>query len=59
MIAKVVHPEFGAIPQIGVAPKFSATPGRLRTPAPKPDEHTEEVLREAGLSEAEIARLTA
>jgi crotonobetainyl-CoA:carnitine CoA-transferase CaiB-like acyl-CoA transferase len=58
MIAEVAHPEYGPIPQIGVAPKFSATPGRVRTPAPKPGEHTEEVLREAGLSEAEIARLT-
>jgi crotonobetainyl-CoA:carnitine CoA-transferase CaiB-like acyl-CoA transferase len=59
MIAEVAHPEYGKIPQIGVAPKFSATPGRVRTPAPKPGEHTEEVLREAGLSEAEVARLTA
>jgi alpha-methylacyl-CoA racemase len=42
-----------------VAPKFSATPGRVRTPAPKPGQHTEEVLREAGFSTEEIARLTA
>ncbi len=59
MIAELEHPEYGKIPQIGVAPKFSATPGRVRTLAPKPGEHTEEVLREAGFSKQEIARLTA
>ena len=59
MITELEHPEYGKIPQIGVAPKFSATPGRVRTPAPKPGQHTEEVLREAGFSTEEIARLTA
>jgi crotonobetainyl-CoA:carnitine CoA-transferase CaiB-like acyl-CoA transferase len=59
MIAELEHPEYGKIPQIGVAPKFSATPGRVRTLAPKPGQHTEEVLREAGFSEQEIHRLTA
>ncbi len=59
MITELEHPEYGRIPQIGVAPKFSATPGRVRTPAPKPGQHTEEVLREAGFSTEEIARLTA
>ena len=59
MIAEVEHPEYGRIPQIGVAPKFSDTPGSVRTPAPKPGEHTEEILREAGYSSEEIAHLTA
>jgi crotonobetainyl-CoA:carnitine CoA-transferase CaiB-like acyl-CoA transferase len=59
MIAELEHPEYGRIPQVGVAPKFSATPGRVRTPAPKAGQHTEEVLREAGFSTEEIARLTA
>jgi crotonobetainyl-CoA:carnitine CoA-transferase CaiB-like acyl-CoA transferase len=59
MITELEHPEYGRIPQVGVAPKFSATPGRVRTPAPKPGQHTEEVLREAGFSTEEIARLTA
>jgi crotonobetainyl-CoA:carnitine CoA-transferase CaiB-like acyl-CoA transferase len=58
MIAELEHPEYGKISQIGVAPKFSATPGRVCTPAPKPGEHTEEVLREAGFTAEEIARVT-
>jgi len=59
MIVEVEHPEYGRISQIGIAPKFSSTPGSVRTPAPKPGEHTEEILREAGFSSHEIARLTA
>jgi crotonobetainyl-CoA:carnitine CoA-transferase CaiB-like acyl-CoA transferase len=59
MIAEVKHPEYGRIPQIGVAPKFSDTPGSVRTPAPKLGEHTEEILREAGYSSEEVAHLTA
>jgi crotonobetainyl-CoA:carnitine CoA-transferase CaiB-like acyl-CoA transferase len=59
MIVEVEHPEHGRIPQIGIAPKFSDTPGRVRTPAPKPGEHSEEILREAGYSSEEIADLTA
>jgi crotonobetainyl-CoA:carnitine CoA-transferase CaiB-like acyl-CoA transferase len=59
MIAELEDPKYGTIRQIGVAPKFSETPGRVRRPAPQPGEHTEEVLLEAGYSAEEIARLTA
>jgi formyl-CoA transferase len=43
--------------QPGVVPKLSATPGAIRRAAPKLGEHTDEVLREAGYSDAEIAAL--
>jgi crotonobetainyl-CoA:carnitine CoA-transferase CaiB-like acyl-CoA transferase len=57
MVATIEHPQYGKITQIGVAPKFSATPGRVRTLAPKRGENTEEVLREAGFTEEEIAKI--
>ncbi len=59
MVAELEHPEHGTIQQIGVAPKFSDTPGSVRTPAPRPGEHTEEVLLEIGFSPEEIASLAA
>jgi crotonobetainyl-CoA:carnitine CoA-transferase CaiB-like acyl-CoA transferase len=59
MIAEMRDPRFGTIRQIGVAPKFAETPGQVRTPAPRPGEHTEEVLLEIGYSPEEIAKLVA
>ena len=43
--------------QPGVVPKLSATPGAIRRAAPRLGEHTDEVLREAGYSDAEITAL--
>jgi formyl-CoA transferase len=39
---------------LGIPVKMSGTPGCIRRPAPEPGEHTAEVLREAGFSDAEI-----
>jgi formyl-CoA transferase len=41
----------------GVVPKLSATPGSIRTAAPKLGEHTEEVLRSLGFKPDEISDL--
>ena len=41
----------------GIIPKLSATPGALRSNAPKLGEHTDEVLRDAGYSASEIGEL--
>ena len=40
--------------QPGIVPKLSATPGGIRSPAPRLGEHTEEVLRDLGFSGSEI-----
>jgi formyl-CoA transferase len=41
----------------GVVPKMSATPGSVRSPAPRLGEDTESVLREIGVSAAQFAAL--
>jgi crotonobetainyl-CoA:carnitine CoA-transferase CaiB-like acyl-CoA transferase len=58
MLAELEHPEFGAVQQVGIAPKLSETPGSVRTLASPCGAHTEEILREAKFSEAEIEELT-
>ncbi|MGC4890958.1 CaiB/BaiF CoA transferase family protein [Micromonospora sp. DT227] len=41
------------------APRFSATPTAVRRPPPRPGEHTDEVLADAGVDPARIAALRA
>jgi formyl-CoA transferase len=41
----------------GIIPKLSATPGAIRSRAPKLGEHTDEVLRTIGYASQEIAQL--
>jgi crotonobetainyl-CoA:carnitine CoA-transferase CaiB-like acyl-CoA transferase len=57
MVVEVEHPVLGKVPQVGVATKLSDTPGRVRHTAPRPGQHTDEVLSELGISTAEIAAL--
>lgn len=51
------HPSEGKIRQIGIPNVFSKTPGSLRLPAPRLGQHSVEVLKEAGMSDAEILQL--
>jgi len=51
------HPTEGETLLTGVPVSFSKSPGSIRTPAPRFGEHGAEVLRAAGVSEADIAAL--
>ncbi|WP_326537879.1 CaiB/BaiF CoA transferase family protein [Pseudorhodoferax sp.] len=53
------HPSEGRYRAVRSPLRFSATPWALRRHAPRTGEHTAEVLREAGLSDAEIDTLLA
>jgi crotonobetainyl-CoA:carnitine CoA-transferase CaiB-like acyl-CoA transferase len=55
MVLELDHPTAGRHRVLGIPVKLSATPGRVRGPAPLLGQHTEEVLRELGYS-AEEAR---
>jgi len=53
----VEHPSEGRIKSLAVPSEWSASPPGYRRHAPRLGEHTREVLREVGLSEAQIDRL--
>jgi crotonobetainyl-CoA:carnitine CoA-transferase CaiB-like acyl-CoA transferase len=59
MIVQTTHPTAGRVKAIGLPVKFSDTPGGVRRPAPLFGQHTREVLRDHGFSEAEVDRLSA
>lgn len=48
MVVDLVHESWGAYRQLGIAPKFSRTPGDIRSHAPELGEHTNAIL--SGLS---------
>jgi crotonobetainyl-CoA:carnitine CoA-transferase CaiB-like acyl-CoA transferase len=56
-VLEVDRPETGPVPVLRSAPRFSATPSDAPRPPPLLGEHTAEVLREAGFSDAEIESL--
>jgi crotonobetainyl-CoA:carnitine CoA-transferase CaiB-like acyl-CoA transferase len=54
MIENVIAGDGEPLKVPGIVPKLSATPGAIRTPAPKLGEHTDEILRGLGLSSRDI-----
>jgi crotonobetainyl-CoA:carnitine CoA-transferase CaiB-like acyl-CoA transferase len=57
IIVDVEDDELGVLPMHNIVPRLSSTPGVWRRPAPSLGQHTEEVLREAGLDSDAIAAI--
>jgi crotonobetainyl-CoA:carnitine CoA-transferase CaiB-like acyl-CoA transferase len=57
MIVEMRHPVHGVVKQFGQPIKLSDTPGTMRSVAPYSGEHTDQVLGELGLREADIRSL--
>ena len=51
------HPQLGPIQIQGLPVTLSRSPGAIRTPTPEKGEHSDEILRELGMSAEEIRRL--
>jgi crotonobetainyl-CoA:carnitine CoA-transferase CaiB-like acyl-CoA transferase len=57
MIVETTHRVAGKVKSIGLPIKFSDTPGGVHKAAPEMGQHTEDVLREYGFSDAEIEQM--
>lgn len=57
LLQKVHHPTEGPIWALRPPPRFARTPAELASPAPTLGQHTEEVLREAGFDDGDLAAL--
>ncbi len=54
MVVETIHPTAGPVKSLGLPVKFSGSAPGKRRPAPVFGQHTREVLRETGFSDAEI-----
>jgi len=59
LLADYPDPDMGHIPMHHVVPRMAATPGAIRTPAPKLGQHNRALLAEIGLDDAACAALEA
>jgi alpha-methylacyl-CoA racemase len=59
VIARGTVVDVDGVPQPAPAPRFSETPPELHRPPPTPGQHTDEVLADAGFTDAEVAALRA
>lgn len=56
MVVEVEAPSGEKIKQVGISVKLSDTPGSIRSLAPKPGQHTDEILADLGYGERDIER---
>lgn len=56
-VERGVYVNFGGVVQAGPTPRFSRTPGSLRTVPPTPGKDTDEILQELGRDEKQIKLL--
>ncbi|MGE0717943.1 MAG: CaiB/BaiF CoA transferase family protein, partial [Alphaproteobacteria bacterium] len=57
IVVELPDDEMGAVPMHNVVPRLSASPGAIRSPAPKLGQHTAEILARVGVDEAALAEL--
>ncbi len=57
LIQEIEHPVIGKMKTLGPASKMSATPPKIKSPAPLFGQHTDEVLKEIGYTDEQIAAL--
>src|SRR4029077_5268198 len=57
MLVELDHPVAGKLTTLGSPIKLSANPPSIRRPPPTLGQHTDEILAEAGLNEAQITEL--
>ena len=57
MVVPVEDPQVGTVQHVGIGPKFSETPGRVRSIAPAPGQDTDAVLEQLNYAAEEVAAL--
>ena len=57
LVVDLMHQSWGDYRQLGIAAKFSRTPGTLRHPAPELGEHTGTILQELGYGPDQVEEL--